>query len=79
LLKYKYLAGYRFKNYFIRPSKFLDKTFKLIVRMSKFFTILTISLSPIYFNGLTKLFSDLYLAKFLNTSAKSFSLRDLRK
>jgi len=41
---------------------------------AKSFDILAISLSVLhyYFNGLTKLFSDLYLAIFLDTSAKLF-------
>jgi len=40
----------------------------------KNFDILTIRLSVLhnYFDDLTKLFSDLYLAKFLDSSAKSF-------
>jgi len=40
----------------------------------KSFDILLIRLSILhnYFNGLTKLFLNLYLAKFLDTSAKLF-------
>jgi len=42
--------------------------------VAKSFGILAISLSVIYnyFDGLTKLFLDLYLAKFLDTLAKFF-------
>jgi len=42
--------------------------------IEKNFDILTISSSVPYnyFDGPTKLFSDLYLAKFLDTSEKSF-------
>jgi len=42
--------------------------------MSKLFTVLLIMLEiPInYFDGPTNLFSDLSLAKFLDTSTKSF-------
>jgi len=42
--------------------------------VKKNFDILAISLSVLYnyFDGSTKLFSVLYVAKFLNTSAKSF-------
>jgi len=42
--------------------------------LQKVFDILTTSLSVLhnYFDGPTKLFSDLYLAKFLDSSAKSF-------
>jgi len=42
--------------------------------ITKSFDILTISLSVLhnYFDGPTKLFSDLYLVKFLDTSAKPF-------
>jgi len=41
---------------------------------AKNFDILTTSLSVLhnYFDSLTKLFLDLYLAKFSDTSAKSF-------
>ena len=41
---------------------------------AKIFDILAISLrvQHDYFNGLTKLFSDLYPAKFLDTLAKPF-------
>ena len=41
-------------------------------KVVKNFDILTISLSVLhkYFNSPAKLFSDLYLAKFLNNSAK---------
>jgi len=40
----------------------------------KIYNILAISLSVLhnYFNSLTKLFSDLYLAKFLDTLVKPF-------
>jgi len=40
----------------------------------KSFDILTTSLSVLhnYFNGITKLFSDLYLTKFLDILTKSF-------
>jgi len=40
---------------------------------AKSFDVLVISLSVLrnYFDNPTKLFSDLYLAKFFNTSAKS--------
>jgi len=44
------------------------------IRMSKFLQLSTSCLSFLhnYFHGSTKLFSDLYLAKFLDTSVKSF-------
>jgi len=43
--------------------------------MSKFFTALHyVCLLCDYFDILTKLFSDLYLSKFLDTSIKSFSM-----
>ena len=35
-------------------------------------TVILCILYNIYFDNLIKLFSDLYLAKFLNTSAESF-------
>jgi len=48
--------------------------FKLIARVLKLFQLChqCLSILHYYFDGPTKLFSDLYLAKFLNTSAKSF-------
>jgi len=47
----------------------------------KKFDILAISLNVLrnYFDNSLKLFSDLYLAKCLDTSAKSFSLHITRK
>jgi len=46
---------------------------------AKNFDILTTSLSVLhnYFDSSTKLFSNLYLAKFLDISAKSFFLHEL--
>jgi len=48
--------------------------FKLVARILKLFQLCHQRLSILYyyFDAPTKLFSDLYLAKFLNTSAKSF-------
>jgi len=40
--------------------------------MLKFFVTLLFTLKHNYFDGLTKLFSDLYLAKFLDALAKLF-------
>jgi len=46
---------------------------QLVAKMSKFFTVLLFMFEfPNYFYGSTKLYLDLHLAKFLNTSAKSF-------
>jgi len=47
---------------------------KLVARMLKLFAALSSMLQRTqnYFNGPTKLFSDLYLAKFLDASAKPF-------
>jgi len=46
---------------------------KLIVRISTLFAALIIMLELYnYFDGLIKLFSDLYLAKFLDISTKPF-------
>jgi len=49
---------------------------KLIARTSKLFAVLFSMLEILilrnYFNNPTKLFLDVYLAKFLDTSAKSF-------
>jgi len=47
---------------------------KLVARMSNFFAVFALHLSSLrnYFNGPTKLFSDLYVVKFLDTSAKLF-------
>jgi len=39
--------------------------------MLKFFAVLVITLEALYIIIPTKLFSDLYLARFLNTTAKS--------
>jgi len=49
--------------------------------MSKLFTVLLIMLEiPInYFDGPTNLFSDLSLAKFLDTSTKSFFQCSVKK
>jgi len=46
----------------------------ITISKAKSFNILATSLNVLhnYFNGPNKLFSDLYLAKFLNTSAKPF-------
>jgi len=47
----------------------------LIARMLKLLAERALSTPSVlhnYFNDLTKLFSDLYLVKFLDTSAKSF-------
>ena len=62
----KNLSRYRSENNFVRPSKFLDWTLKLIV---KTFDVLAISLNVLLknFDSLTKLFSD--LTKFLDFSA----------
>jgi len=47
--------------------------FKLVAKISKFFAALLILLKRSnYFDSLTKLFSDLYLPKFLDTSTKMF-------
>jgi len=50
--------------------------FKHNDNIAKNFDILVINVSVLhnYFDGSTKLFSDLYLVKFLNTSTKSFFL-----
>jgi len=79
LLKYqKNLVRYKSENNFV-GSKFLGRTLKLIVTLleffCKFFDILAVSLSVLLknFDDLTKLLSDLYLAKLLDTLAKSFS------
>jgi len=47
---------------------------KLVARMSKFFAAFSLHLNSLrnYFDGPTKLFSDLYVVKFLDTSAKPF-------
>jgi len=44
----------------------------MIVKMLILFTVLSSTFKRSNYFGPTKLFSDLYLAKFLNTSAKSF-------
>ena len=69
----KNLARYRSENKFYWTIK-INRTLKVIARMSKFFAALPIMFEflPNYFDGSTKLFSDLYLAKFLDTAAKSF-------
>jgi len=49
--------------------------FKLVAKISKFFATLLIMLKysiSDYFDSVTKLFSDLYLSKFLVTLAKLF-------
>jgi len=46
---------------------------------TKNFDILTTNVLYNYFDSLTKLFSDLYLAKFLDTSANPFFLCSFRK
>jgi len=52
-------------------NNYIEKS-SIISNAAKHFDILTTNLSVLhnYFDSLTKLFSDLYLAKFLNTSAK---------
>lgn len=47
---------------------------KLVARMSKLFTALLVVLGVLhnYFDSPTKLFLDLYLAKFLDTLANPF-------
>jgi len=45
----------------------------------KTFCIIVINILHHYFDGLTKLFSDLYLAKFLNTLAKPLFLWSVKK
>jgi len=54
----------------------LSRTLKLVTRMSKFFAVLSSCLSILhnYFDDPTKLFSDLHVGKFLDTSVKNFFL-----
>jgi len=47
------------------------KTLKTLIKTAKNLNILA-NIEYIYFNDQTKLFSDLYLVKFLNISIKSF-------
>jgi len=70
-LKYleKNLARYEFENNFIWTVKII--MFKLVAKMFKTFFSLVKRVHN-YFDGSTKLFSDLYLIKFLDTLAKSF-------
>jgi len=67
---HKNLVRYKSENNFVGSSK-LRKMLKLIVRISKPFAALMLELYN-YFDGLIKLFSDLYLAKILDISTKSF-------
>jgi len=72
----KYLARCRSENNFVWTIKIIMyiRTFKLIARILKTFYNVIINASSILrnFDGPIK-FSDLYLAKFLNTLAKLFS------
>jgi len=59
---------------FSKKLNILCRMLKL-VRMSKLFaTLFIMSFLYNYFDSSTKLFSDLYLIKFLNTLAKPFFL-----
>jgi len=58
-----------YQNYYVGRLSYL-----LMSNAVKSFDVLATSLHVLhnYFDGLTKLFSDLYLAKFLDISTKSF-------
>jgi len=62
------LARHRSENNFIRPNNYIVQSMPQKVLLD----ILIISLSVLrnYFDDPTKLFSDLYLTKFLNTLTK---------
>jgi len=62
----KNLVTYKFENNFVESSKQLCRILELVVEMSKLFVALLIKLKVYkcsmynYFNGTTKLFSDVY-------------------
>jgi len=62
----KNLVTYKFENNFVESSKQLCRILELVVEMSKLFVVLLIKLKVYkcsmynYFNGTTKLFSDVY-------------------
>jgi len=66
----KNLIRYRSENNFVRPQNNCVRNLNMMSNAAKNFDILSVWAS--YMIILTKLFSDLYLAKFLDTSTKSF-------